>query len=99
VKVKSRERRQRHFISGRKKSHKLSGPLLKHIRMLYKNSVGTSQQTHHASMTTVNRLMLFTEVIAVYCENHMENINTLCGQNAELFIGKTGGIYSNRGTR
>jgi hypothetical protein len=26
--------------------------------------------------------MLFTEIIAVYCENHMEHINTLCGQNA-----------------
>jgi hypothetical protein len=26
--------------------------------------------------------MLFREIIAVYCENHMEHINTLCGQNA-----------------
>jgi hypothetical protein len=26
--------------------------------------------------------MLFKEIIAVYCENHTEHINTLCGQNA-----------------
>jgi translation initiation factor IF-1 len=26
--------------------------------------------------------MLFREIIAVYCENHTEHTNTLCGQNA-----------------
>jgi hypothetical protein len=35
-------------------------------------------------MTKPNRLMLFREIIAVYCENHTEHINTLCGQNAEF---------------
>jgi translation initiation factor IF-1 len=31
--------------------------------------------------------MLFGETVAVYCENHMEHTNTLCGQNAEtLYI-------------
>jgi hypothetical protein len=49
--------------------------------------VHTSQETHYASATETNRLMQFGEVIAVYCENHMEHINTLCGQNAEtLYI-------------
>jgi hypothetical protein len=38
--------------------------------------------------------MLFREMIAVYCENHMEHINTLCGQNAKLFNVKTGGTYT-----
>jgi hypothetical protein len=28
--------------------------------------------------------MLFREELAVYCENHMEHNNTLCGQNAEF---------------
>jgi hypothetical protein len=28
--------------------------------------------------------MLFREIIAVYCENHTEHINTLCGQNAQF---------------
>jgi hypothetical protein len=26
--------------------------------------------------------MLFREIVAVYCENHTEHINTVCGQNA-----------------
>jgi hypothetical protein len=28
--------------------------------------------------------MLFRETVAVYCENHTEHTNTLCGQNAVL---------------
>jgi hypothetical protein len=28
--------------------------------------------------------MLFRETVAVYCENHMEHIDTLCGQNVEF---------------
>jgi hypothetical protein len=35
--------------------------------------------------------MLFKEITAVYSENHMKHINTLCGQNAELLIIKAGG--------
>jgi translation initiation factor IF-1 len=51
------------------------------------NSVRTSQETHYVSGTKPNRLILFRETVAVYCENHTEHINTLCGQNAEtLFI-------------
>jgi hypothetical protein len=37
--------------------------------------------------------MLFGETLAVYCENHTEHINTLCGQNAEFLDIKAGGIY------
>jgi hypothetical protein len=32
--------------------------------------------------------MLFREIIAVYCENHTEHINTLRGQNAEVLNAK-----------
>jgi hypothetical protein len=42
----------------------------------------------------LNCLMLFREIIAVYSENHMKPINTLCGQNAEILIIKAGGTYS-----
>jgi hypothetical protein len=28
--------------------------------------------------------MLFTETVAVYCENHKEHTNALCEQNAEI---------------
>jgi hypothetical protein len=40
--------------------------------------------------------MLFREIIAVYCENHMEHINTHCGQNAEFTNVKAGGTYGYR---
>jgi hypothetical protein len=28
--------------------------------------------------------MLFGETVAVYCENHTEHTDTLCGQNSEF---------------
>jgi hypothetical protein len=56
------------------------------------NSVRTPQETHFVSTTKPNRLMLFGETVAVYCENHTENTNTLCGLNAEYV--KAGGTYS-----
>jgi hypothetical protein len=38
--------------------------------------------------------MLFKGIIAVYCENHMKCINTLCGQNTDLLIVTVGGTWS-----
>jgi hypothetical protein len=32
-----------------------------------------------------NLLMLFKQLITVYCENDVKQINTLCAQNGELF--------------
>jgi hypothetical protein len=40
--------------------------------------------THYISAKKPNRLMLFGETVAVYCENHTEHTDTLCGQNAEF---------------
>jgi hypothetical protein len=37
--------------------------------------------------------MLFREIISVYCENHTEHINTLCGKNIEPFIVEADGTY------
>jgi hypothetical protein len=44
--------------------------------------------------------MLFREIIVVYCENHMEHTNTLCGQNAAIEYVKGVGIllYPRDGT-
>jgi hypothetical protein len=42
--------------------------------------------------------MLFRETVAVYCENHMEPTNTLCGQNTEFMYVKVGGTYGNHWT-
>jgi hypothetical protein len=39
--------------------------------------------------------MMFRETVAVYCENHMEHINTLCGQNTEFSNIKKDGTYIN----
>jgi hypothetical protein len=39
--------------------------------------------------------MLFGETVAVYCENHTEHTDTLCGQNAGVWYVKEGGMYSN----
>jgi len=38
--------------------------------------------------------MLYREITAVCSQIHAKNINTLCGQNAELLIVKPGGTYS-----
>jgi hypothetical protein len=38
--------------------------------------------------------MLFRETAAVYCENHMEHTNTICGKNAKFVNLKTGSTYS-----
>jgi hypothetical protein len=51
----------------------------------------TSQETHYVSMTTTNQLTLFRETVAVYCENHMEHTDTLCGQNVMFSYVKLGG--------
>jgi hypothetical protein len=50
------------------------------------NGIPTSQETHCVPATKPNRLMLFREIIAVYCENHTEHTNTLCGQHADVFL-------------
>jgi hypothetical protein len=38
--------------------------------------------------------MLLRETVAVYCENHMEHANVLCGQYVVFRYVKIGGIYS-----
>jgi hypothetical protein len=37
--------------------------------------------------------MLFGETVAVYCENHTEHTDTLCGQDAEFWGVEAGGTY------
>ena len=39
--------------------------------------------------------MLYREIIAVCSEIHTKHINTLYGQNVELFNVEPGGTYSN----
>jgi hypothetical protein len=53
------------------------------LKLIYKNTVRTSQETYYVSATKPSRLMPFRETVAIYYENHMEHTDTLCGQNAE----------------
>jgi hypothetical protein len=57
--------------------------------------VRTSPETHYVTTTKPNRLMLFRETVAVYCENHTEHTDTPCRQNAEFYYVKAGGTNSN----
>jgi hypothetical protein len=38
--------------------------------------------------------MLFRETVAVYCENQMKHINTVCGQNVRVLNVTAGGTYA-----
>jgi hypothetical protein len=38
--------------------------------------------------------MVFGERVIVYCENHTEHTDALCGQNVEFWCVKAGGTYS-----
>jgi hypothetical protein len=65
--------------------------------VIYTNSVRTSQETHHVSATEPNRLMLFRETVAVYCENHTEHTNTestLFEQDVMFFNVKMHGTHT-----
>jgi hypothetical protein len=59
--------------------------------MLFKNSVRTSKRTPHFTITTINWLTLFKEMIALYSENRTTPIST---KIIELVTGKAGGTYS-----
>jgi hypothetical protein len=37
--------------------------------------------------------MLLRETVAVYCENHTEHINTLCGHNADFLYVEVGVVH------
>jgi hypothetical protein len=63
--------------------------------MIYKNSVRTSHETHYVSATKNSQLMLFRERVDAYFENHMENTDTLCGQNSAFWYVKVRGIQRN----
>ena len=38
------------------------------------------------SIRKTTQLMLYGEIMAIYCENHIEDISTLCGQGAEFLL-------------
>jgi hypothetical protein len=52
--------------------------------MLFKNSVRTSKRTLHFTITKINWLMLFEEIIAVYAENHTKHVDTKCSVKSKV---------------
>jgi hypothetical protein len=46
--------------------------------MVFKNSARSSKRTPNFTITSINFLTLFKEIIAVYSENHAKPINTKC---------------------
>jgi hypothetical protein len=66
---------------------------LKLAQIIFNNSVRTAKKTPHFTITKINWLTLFKEIIPVYTENYTKHINTFCGQNTESLVIKAGGTY------
>jgi hypothetical protein len=45
--------------------------------MIFKNSVRTAKKTQHFTITKINSLMLFREIIAVYSENNKKPVGKI----------------------
>ena len=58
---------------------------------LYINTQSVPRSKHSVSVIQTSQLMLYREIMAVCSQI---NTNTLCGQNVELLIVTSGGIYS-----
>jgi hypothetical protein len=68
---------------------------LKFFYTLYKDSARTLQVTQWVSITQSNQLMLFREIIAIYCENHTKHKCTVCAEcRGFVNLFKAGGTYS-----
>jgi hypothetical protein len=58
---------------------------------MFKDSDFPEQQIHLVGLIKTNQFMLCREIITVCSDIHTKHINTLCGQNVELFDVKPGG--------
>jgi hypothetical protein len=60
------------------------------VQIIFKTSARISNRTSHFTITKINWLMLFKEIIAIYSDKH----TTPEIQNAYLLIVKAGGTCS-----
>jgi hypothetical protein len=65
------------------------------LQIVFKNPVRTSKKTQHVTITKINWLMLFKEIIAVIMRNI--RIPQIHYVKMQLFIIKTGGTYCDHG--
>jgi hypothetical protein len=78
-------------VRGPQVKNRCSSPLKPKLAwIIFNDSVRTAKKTQHFTITKINWLTLFKEIIAVYIENHMKHIN----KNAELLIVKASGTYN-----
>jgi hypothetical protein len=54
------------------------------VQIIFTKPARTAKKAPHFTVTKINRLTLFKEIIAVYCEKHKKHINTLSGKGTEL---------------
>jgi hypothetical protein len=64
------------------------------VYVIFKHSARTSKKIQHFAITKINWLTLFKEIIAVFCEKHMDPINKFRGKNLGLLKVKVCGTYS-----
>jgi hypothetical protein len=57
------------------------------VKLVFKNSVRTAKKTQHFTISKINWLTLFKEMIAVYTENQTKP------KNAALLIVEAGGTF------
>jgi hypothetical protein len=60
------------------------------VFIIFKNSVRISKRTPHFTITKINWLMLFKEIIALYADKNKKSTNT----KFILLMIKAGGTYS-----
>jgi lipoate-protein ligase B len=70
---------------------------LKLIEISLKTSVRTAKKTQLFTVTEINLLTLFKEIITVGPENSTKHKNTFYGQNKDVLIIKGGGACSYHG--
>jgi len=56
------------------------------VELYIKTQSVPRHKTHSVSVIKTSQLMLYREIIAVCSQIHTKHINTLCGQNVELYI-------------
>jgi len=58
---------------------------------MFKDSLSPIQQIHLVGLIKTDQFMLYREIITVCSDIQTKHINTLCGENVELFDVKPGG--------
>jgi hypothetical protein len=57
--------------------------------------VSVEVETYCVSATKINRLMFFSEIMAVYCENQTKHTNTFLAKIAGFWHVKAGSTHNN----